>query len=72
MFKKKNEVDCAYCSYGRALDGRSEVICYIYGMLKESRYKCKKFNYDPLKRTPEATDISVAFDFSEDDFKIDI
>ena len=51
MFKKKHDVNCAYCKFGYILTNESDCICDKYGLI-ERKDKCSKFIYEPLKRIP--------------------
>ena len=59
MSKKNNyEISkvCAYCELAECMNDKEKMLCYIKGVVNAG-YKCKKFLYDPLKRSPEATQI---------------
>ena len=62
LFRKKIERSCAYCVYGTKLD-EDTILCSKKGM-KTVEDKCRKFQYDPLKRVPAK---SKALDFSKYD-----
>ena len=51
----KIEKVCAFCEYGTLLpadaQGNTFVLCTKNGMVKDTSV-CRKFSYDPLKRTP--------------------
>ncbi len=58
--RKRREDDklervCAFCEYGTLLpadaQGNTFVLCKKNGMVKDTSV-CRKFSYDPLKRTP--------------------
>ena len=50
LFRKKIDPRCAYCERGRDL-GNGRVACVHKGVVDEA-FHCRKFRYDPLKRTP--------------------
>jgi hypothetical protein len=50
LFRKKMERSCEYCQYGAKLDD-GMVLCAKKGV-KTVEDKCRKFQYDPCKRTP--------------------
>lgn len=50
LFRKKIEKSCAYCKYGVKLDDDT-VLCAKKG-LRTLPDKCRKFDYDPIKRIP--------------------
>lgn len=67
MFKKKHDVNCAYCKFGYILTNESDCICDKYGLI-ERKDKCSKFIYEPLKRIPSPP--ATIEEYSENDFKI--
>ena len=50
LFRKKMEPRCAYCERGSDL-GNGKVACVHKGVVDDT-YHCRRFRYDPLKRTP--------------------
>ena len=52
LFRKSIEPACAYCTHGYAGEDDS-VICTKKGIMQPWQ-RCRSFNYDPLKRQPEA------------------
>lgn len=68
LFRKDIEPSCAYCQKGSFVDDES-VICVKKGIVK-SWGKCRRFEYDPLKRVPPTPQKPVSGGFSEEDFKI--
>lgn len=62
LFRKKIERSCVYCIYGTKLD-EDTILCSKKGM-KTVEDKCRKFQYDPLKRVPAK---AKALDFSKYD-----
>lgn len=42
---------CAYCAFGTLTADEKTVLCPKKGIL-DPDFSCKKFSYDPLKRTP--------------------
>lgn len=51
MFNKDNQKICAYCAWGdKFSDGM--ILCYYYGPTRADQ-KCRKYRYDPYKRTPQ-------------------
>jgi hypothetical protein len=51
LFRKDIEPACAYCQHSSPVDDES-VICSKKGIMQPWS-RCRKFNYDPLKRVPE-------------------
>ena len=68
LFRKDLEPYCAYCAHGSSLDDET-VICVKKGIVKKWG-KCRAFEYDPLKRTPQTPQVPTAKGLSEEDFKI--
>ena len=50
LFRKRIEKNCSYCRYGTALED-SLILCTKCGVVK-AESKCRKFDYDPIKRIP--------------------
>lgn len=50
LFRKKIEKVCRYCIHGTALSG-DDILCAKRGIVLCDE-KCRKFVYDPCKRTP--------------------
>ena len=69
LFRKKIEPRCAYCEWGKDLqDG---TIACIYRGVVEDNFHCRKFRYDPLKRTPPRPATLRDDRLTADDFAID-
>lgn len=68
LFKKKaHEPKCEYCLKAKIPLDRSEALCKYNGVMPLDG-KCKKFEYDPLKRVPKKVRLDT--DFSPEDFKL--
>lgn len=67
LFNKDITPKCEYCATGIIAAGSKEVLCRRKGVMQPDSF-CKKFRYDPLKRTPDV--IKITSDYSEDDFKL--
>ena len=50
IFRKKIQKSCTYCAYGVKLD-EEQILCSKRGTMP-AEGKCRKFTYDPCKRTP--------------------
>ena len=50
LFRKRIEKNCAYCRFGTALED-CKILCTKRGVV-EIGSKCRKFEYDPIKRIP--------------------
>ena len=66
LFRKKIERSCTYCIHGTQLDDES-VLCIKKGVMLPNS-SCRKFEYDPLNRTP-ARPVSFG-EFSAEDFEL--
>ena len=64
LFRKKINKSCSYCAYGAQIDNE-QVLCIKKGVVPLSG-KCRKFSYDPCKRTPAKP---KALDFKKYDDK---
>lgn len=69
LFRKKIEPRCAYCERGSDL-GNGKVACVSKGVVDDT-YHCRKFRYDPLKRTPPRPAVLKGDGFSPEDFALD-
>lgn len=68
LFEKKIEPRCVYCKRGVNLD-EDRVLCIKRGIMSPAG-SCRRFKYEPLKRTPPKP-VSAKFShLSEDDFKL--
>lgn len=68
LFEKKIDPRCAYCQRGTPLDGE-QVACVKKGIVSPSG-SCRRFRYDPLKRTPPKP-MAADFDrFKDEDFTL--
>lgn len=50
LFRKKMEKSCTYCRFGTMLE-EDIVLCIKRGVVSVG-HKCRKFEYDPIKRIP--------------------
>ena len=67
LFDKKIPHACSYCIYSAPLSFGTEVMCRLRGITSKDD-SCRRYKYDPLKRTPQK--VSINTDFNENDFKI--
>lgn len=65
FFKKDIPPACAYCKYGRAISGGSEVFCLKKGIMSAYE-RCRAYKYDVLKREPGVE--AIAKDYDPADF----
>ncbi len=68
LFRKDIEPCCSYCVHSSPADEDS-LICVKKGVVKLWG-KCRRFEYDPLKREPEVSSKPLTRGLSEDDFEI--
>ncbi|MBE6781465.1 MAG: hypothetical protein E7540_01905 [Ruminococcaceae bacterium] len=66
-FEKKRSKYCTYCVYAKPLEYTDEVFCIKKGFVDKFS-KCLKYKYDPLKRKPEAKNLTSKY--SAEDFKL--
>lgn len=68
LFTKKMEPRCDYCQRGTPL-GDSKVLCIKKGVMPPEGH-CKKFRYDPLKRTPPRPAVPDFSHLKDNDFTL--
>lgn len=68
LFRKKIEKSCSYCKFGAKLEDE-EVLCAKRGLVPMYG-KCRKFQYDPLKRIPHKAKAQNFDRFNEEDFSL--
>lgn len=68
LFRKDMEPSCLYCVYGRPF-GENEVACEKKGIV-EPGSSCRRFRYDPLKRTPPRPAVLDTSRLTEEDFSL--
>lgn len=68
LFRKNIEPRCAYCKRGANLD-EERVMCMKKGIVSPAG-ACRKFKYDPLKRTPPKPVAPNFSHLSEEDFTL--
>lgn len=59
---------CIYCEYGRRATDPRMILCSKQGVVSPY-HKCKKFEYDPLRRVPRRQ--PKLPEFSAEDFSLD-
>lgn len=57
--KDKIEVFCKYCEHASPIVSEDKMVCPKYGVVSAD-YKCRRFRYDPLKRSPRRAVIETA------------
>lgn len=68
LFRKKMPRSCSYCQHGTRLN-EDEVLCIRKGIVRIDR-NCRKFSYDPCKRTPLKLKASDFSKYNEKDFSL--
>lgn len=68
LFRKTIVKNCAYCAHaGQASDGK--LLCTKRGFVSANG-SCRRFRYDPLKRTPKKLKAKDFTAFTEEDFRL--
>lgn len=68
LFRKNVVKKCAYCAHaGQANDGK--LLCPKRGFVSADG-SCRRFRYDPLKRTPKKQKAKDFTAFTEEDFRL--
>ncbi len=67
MFNKDTLKSCEWCKFSRKSQFNDDLFCQKQGITEKFQV-CRKYKYDPLKRTPEKK--TVSSEFSKSDFKI--
>ena len=68
LFRKKIPRSCTYCTNGTKLND-SEVLCIKRGVVSIDR-ACRKFEYDPFKRTPLKQKASNFSKYDNEDYSL--
>lgn len=65
--KDNIEIFCKYCERATPLATDGKLVCARHGVVSED-FKCRKFIYDPLKRSPKLMSINTSdLDFPGND-----
>lgn len=64
LFGSNIEPNCTYCAYGTVVD--DSIKCQINQIPENAR--CKRYTYDPLRRTPKS-ELSLS-SFTAEEFKL--
>lgn len=67
LFDKDMKKSCAYCVHGKKSEYSDDVFCIKRGVTTADDY-CRKYKYDPLKRTPDTEAIDK--DYKAEDFSL--
>ncbi len=67
VFNKNLRKSCSICVHGIKSEFSSLVFCKKKGVVLEDE-PCRKYEYNPLKRCPEKSEISS--NYSPEDFKL--
>ncbi len=68
LFRKDIEPSCLYCKFSRPIS-ETEVACEKKGVVDISG-SCRKFRYDPMKRTPPRPAVLDTSRLTEEDFSL--
>lgn len=68
LFGATIEPACEYCSHGRIASDPDMILCPKHGVVAPY-YKCRRFDYDPLRRVPRRQPKLPSF--SPEDFSLD-
>lgn len=68
LFEKDIEPRCAYCQRGTAMDDE-RIVCVKKGIVPPDG-ACRRFRYDPLKRTPAKPPVVSFEKFRDEDFTL--
>lgn len=67
LFRKKIEPSCGYCRFGK--DGEDDMVICVKKGIMQPWQKCRSFEYDPLRRVPEAQPLPKT-DIDPDSFRL--
>lgn len=67
FFNKDIKKSCLWCIHGKKSEYTDDVFCKKHGVTTANDY-CRKYKYDPLKRTPEKQ--TIESNFSNEDFSL--
>lgn len=68
LFRKDIEPCCQYCTFSRPIS-ETEAACEKKGVVDLSG-SCRRFRYDPLKRTPPRAAVLDTSRLKEEDFSL--
>ena len=68
LFRKDIEPRCSYCQFGSQISER-EVVCMKRGVMPMES-SCRRFRYDPLRRTPPRPAALDTKRLKEEDFTL--
>jgi len=60
----KYEPACEFCRYGKSAPDGSSVLCSVRGVMRKQS-RCKKYEYDPIKRKPNRAPLLPEYDAEE-------
>ena len=60
----KYEPACEFCRYGKSAPDGSSVLCSVRGVMRRQS-RCKKYEYDPIKRRPNRAPLLPEYDAEE-------
>jgi len=68
LFRKKLPRSCSYCKWGTSIQN-DQVLCIKQGVVS-AFYSCRKFRYDPCKRTPAKAKALDFKKYKDEDFNL--
>ena len=60
----KYEPACEFCRFGKSAPDGSSVLCSVRGVMRKTS-RCKKYEYDPVKRKPNRAPLLPEYDPEE-------
>lgn len=69
FFGKDTVPSCSTCVYGKLSKDRTQILCQKRGITTPT-FCCRKYEFSPLARMPQATHTLFEDDFSENDFNL--
>lgn len=68
LFRKNMEPRCLYCCNGASIN--AEQIACMYKGIVPAAHHCRRFEYDPLKRTPPQPAVPDFSKYDDKDFSL--
>jgi len=68
LFRKNAHRSCAYCLHGTKVS-EDQILCKNCGVVSYV-YSCRKFRYDPCKRSPAKAKTMDFKKYKEEDFSL--
>ena len=68
LFRKNVQRSCAYCSHGTKVS-EDQILCKKNGVVSYV-YSCRRFRYDPCKRSPVKAKAMDFLKYMDEDFSL--